>query len=58
MNVTPYYKMLSDIGPDHNKVFTIGLYFDKDLITEGKGHSKQEAEQEAAKKALKIHKWS
>ncbi len=56
-NVTPYYKMLSGLGPDHNKVFTIGLYFDNDLITEGRGHSKQEAEQEAAKKALGIYKW-
>ncbi len=58
MNVTPSYNMLSETGPDHNKVFTIGLYFGKDLITEGRGHSKQEAEQEAAKKALEIYKWA
>jgi ribonuclease-3 len=58
MDVTPSYTMLSETGPDHNKIFTIGLYFAKDLITEGKGHSKQEAEQEAAKKALEIYKWS
>lgn len=58
LNVTPSYKMLSDTGPDHNKVFTIGLYFDEKLIAEGKGHAKQEAEQEAAKKALVIYKWS
>jgi ribonuclease-3 len=58
LNVTPSYKMLSETGPDHNKMFTIGLYFDEKLISEGKGHAKQEAEQEAAKKALEIYKWS
>lgn len=58
LNITPAYKMISETGPDHNKMFTIGLYFDAKLITEGKGHSKQEAEQEAAKKALDIYKWS
>ena len=58
MNVTPSYKMHSEVGPDHNKIFTIGLYFGKDIITEGRGHSKQEAEQEAAKKALGVYKWS
>ncbi len=57
-NVTPSYSMISETGPDHNKMFTIGLYFGKDLIAEGKGHAKQEAEQEAAKKALEIYKWS
>ncbi len=58
LNVTPSYKMLGETGPDHNKMFTIGLYFGEKLVTEGKGHAKQEAEQEAAKKALEIYKWS
>ncbi len=57
MNVTPSYKMISETGPDHNKMFTIGLYFNEKLITEGRGHAKQEAEQEAAKKALEIYRW-
>jgi len=57
MSVTPYYKTISETGPDHNKTFIVGLYFDQKLITEGSGHSKQEAEQEAAKRGLKIYKW-
>ena len=58
LNITPSYKMISEIGPDHNKLFTLGLYFNEQLVTEGKGHSKQEAEQAAAKKALEIYSWS
>lgn len=58
LNVTPSYKTISEIGPDHNKIFTVGLFFGDKLISEGKGHSKQEAEQEAAKKALDLNNWS
>ena len=58
LNVTPSYKTISEVGPDHNKVFTIGLYFGEELVSEGKGHSKQEAEQEAAKKALEKNSWA
>lgn len=55
--VTPAYKVLSEAGPDHNKHFTVGIYFGADLIAEGKGNSKQEAEQKAAENALKIKNW-
>jgi ribonuclease-3 len=55
--VTPAYKVLQQSGPDHDKHFTVGIYFGKDLITEGKGKSKQEAEQNAALAALKIKNW-
>lgn len=54
---TPVYKVLQESGPDHDKHFTVGIYFAKDLIAEGKGKSKQEAEQSAALAALKIKKW-
>ncbi|MFA6397740.1 MAG: ribonuclease III, partial [Candidatus Paceibacterota bacterium] len=47
-NVTPSYKVLDEAGPDHDKKFNIGIYFGADLIAEGKGKSKQEAEQSAA----------
>ena len=57
VNVTPAYKVLNQSGPDHDKHFTIGIYFGKDLIAEGKGKSKQEAEQKAAENALKIKNW-
>lgn len=57
LNVTPSYKVISEAGPDHDKHFTIGIFFGEDLIAEGKGKSKQEAEQMAAQKALEIKEW-
>ena len=55
--VTPLYKVLHESGPDHDKHFTVGIYFGLDLIAEGKGKSKQEAEQKAAEAALKVKNW-
>ncbi len=57
VSVTPAYKVISEAGPDHDKHFTVGIYFGKDLVAEGKGKSKQEAEQKAAENALKIKNW-
>src|SRR3989338_1348936 len=50
--VTPVYKVLSETGPDHDKIFEVGVYFSKKLVGKGTGHSKQEAEAEAAREAL------
>jgi len=55
--VTPQYKVLNESGPDHDKHFTVGILFGSDLIAEGKGKSKQEAEQKAAEAALKVKNW-
>jgi ribonuclease-3 len=57
VSMTPAYKVLQQSGPDHDKHFTVGIYFGADLIAEGKGKSKQEAEQKAAEDALKIKNW-
>ncbi|MEK9182624.1 MAG: ribonuclease III [Patescibacteria group bacterium] len=57
VSVTPAYKVLSESGPDHDKHFTVGIYFGPNLIAEGKGKSKQEAEQKAAESALKVKNW-
>lgn len=57
VSVTPAYKVLHESGPDHDKHFTVGIYFGADLIAEGKGKSKQEAEQKAAEAALKVKNW-
>jgi len=57
VGVTPVYKVLHESGPDHDKHFTVGIYFGSNLIAEGKGKSKQEAEQKAAEMALKIKNW-
>lgn len=50
--ITPIYKVLSEKGPDHAKIFEVAVYFGDKLIASGTGPSKQEAEVEAAKKAL------
>ena len=50
---TPIYKVLQEDGPDHNKVFTVGVYVSKQLKATGTGHSKQEAEGNAAADAVK-----
>jgi len=57
INVTPSYKVINEVGPDHDKHFTVGIFFGEDKIAEGKGHSKQEAEQSAARKALEVKDW-
>lgn len=52
---TPQYKVLEEVGPDHDKVFTLGVYVGSKLMAKGTGHSKQVAQQEAAKAALKTY---
>ena len=50
--MTPVYRVLSEEGPDHDKVFTLGVYVGEKLMGKGNGSSKQNAQQEAAKAAL------
>lgn len=57
MGQTPQYKTLKESGPDHDKHFTVGVYVGNDLLGEGDGKSKQDAEQEAARAALKSKGW-
>lgn len=54
---TPIYKTLKEEGPDHDRTFTIGVYVGTELMAEGAGRSKQEAEQAAAQKALDTRGW-
>lgn len=49
---TPHYKVLSEEGPDHDKIFTIGVFVDNTLKGQGNGPSKQIAQQRAAEAAL------
>jgi len=58
IGITPNYKILSEAGPDHNKRFTVGLFLADEQIASGEGHSKQEAEQEAARKGLEGKGWN
>src|SRR3989344_1675937 len=57
VNFTPAYRVLSESGPDHDKHFTVGIFFGPNMVAEGKGKSKQEAEQKAAEAALKVKDW-
>ena len=55
--ITPTYKVLSEVGPDHNKTFKVGVYLGKNLVASGEGSSKNEAEQKAAEAALEAKGW-
>lgn len=57
VGATPMYKLLKESGPDHNKVFTVGVFLREEMIVTGEGKSKQEAEQNAAEKALSQKGW-
>ncbi|GIW64916.1 MAG: ribonuclease 3 [Patescibacteria group bacterium] len=48
----PEYKILEEKGPEHKRVFKVGVYFNDKIIGEGVGMSKKEAEEKAAKKAF------
>jgi len=49
---TPLYSVLNEVGPDHNKRFTIGVFLNNEELGVGVGASKKEAQQAAAQDAL------
>ena len=52
---TPVYKVIQEVGPDHDKIFTLGAYVNNKLMGKGIGPSKQSAQQQAARAALKAY---
>lgn len=54
---TPNYETLSEVGPDHDKRFTVGVFIGPNEIARGVGQSKQEAEQSAAQAGLDKMGW-
>jgi ribonuclease-3 len=50
---TPVYKVLREEGPDHDKIFAVGVFVENKLKGEGEGPSKQAAQVAAASEALK-----
>lgn len=56
-NTTPNYKMVAETGPDHDKHFTVAVFIGDDVIAQGMGKSKQEAEQAAAQAGLDKTGW-
>ena len=55
--ITPAYETLSEMGPDHDKRFTVGVFIGKEEVARGEGQSKQEAEQSAAIAGLDKMGW-
>ncbi|USN96956.1 MAG: ribonuclease III [Candidatus Nomurabacteria bacterium] len=53
--LTPVYKVLEEVGPDHDKVFTLGVFVGDKMMGKGNGSSKQSAQQEAAKAAIEAY---
>ena len=54
--VTPVYRVMKEEGPDHDKVFTLGVYINENLKAIATGHSKQEAQVKAASEAIRKYK--
>ena len=54
---TPTYQVIQEWGPDHAKNFKVGVVLGSEIVAEGRGTSKQEAEQDAASQALKKKHW-
>ncbi len=48
------YFMAGESGPDHNKTFIVEVHLNSNVIGTGRGHSKKQAEQMAAKEALRL----
>ncbi|NLO92251.1 MAG: ribonuclease III [Elusimicrobia bacterium] len=48
----PEYELTQTVGPEHDKVFTVRARLGEQVLGAGKGHTKKEAEQNAAKDAL------
>ncbi len=55
-NVTPVYRVIKEEGPDHDKMFTLGVFINDHLKATGVGHSKQEAQVKAASGAIRQYK--
>lgn len=53
---TPVYKVLNEEGPDHDKIFTVGVFVNEVLRGTGQGPSKQAGQQIAATEALKYYR--
>lgn len=56
--ITPSYEVVKEWGPDHNKHFVVGVYLGKELVAQGEGPSKQEAQLHAAEAGLRAKSWS
>ncbi len=53
---TPVYKVMAEEGPDHDKIFAVGVYVNGNLRGNGSGPSKQAGQQQAAAAALEYYR--
>lgn len=58
LGITPKYEVLDEWGPDHARQFRIGVMFGAEIVGQGEGPSKQDAQQRAAEDALANKKWA
>ncbi|MCX6781053.1 MAG: ribonuclease III [Candidatus Magasanikbacteria bacterium] len=56
-STTPNYRVLNEHGPDHNKNFVVGVYLGDELVAQGEGSSKQEAQEAAARAGIEAKGW-
>ena len=57
VGTTPYYRLVSQEGPSHNREFTVEVMLGEEVAGKGHGRNKQSAEQEAAHAALMSRGW-
>jgi len=50
--VAPKYRLISETGPEHDKIFEVEVFINDEILGKGQGKSKKEAEQSAAMEAL------
>jgi len=55
--ITPGYRVLEESGPDHDKKFIVGVFLGEEMVAQGEGQSKQEAQRKAAEKGLEVRGW-
>jgi ribonuclease-3 len=58
VNTTPHYKLIAEVGPDHDRIFTVGAFLGAEEVSQGTGRSKQDAQRDAARNALEVKKWA
>jgi ribonuclease-3 len=60
LRIHPRYRVITESGPDHEKLFTVNVLVRGEVLGTGRGHNKKEAEQQAAREALEtgaLERW-
>jgi ribonuclease-3 len=57
LGITPHYEVSEESGPDHAKHFVVAVMIGDELVAQGEGTSKQEAQEKAARAGLEVKGW-